>query len=414
MAIKREFQIFAKPVGATCNLACHYCYYLDNDCTKDKAISKKPAFIMPDNLLERYIIQHIKASPGRIINFSWHGGEPLMAGIDFYRKIIALQKKNIHPGLTIVNGIQTNGTLLNDELCDLFAREKFIIGISIDGPEKYHDIYRRNTLQQPSFKKVMNGIRFLKQYEINFEILCVVHAGNVKNPLDVYRFLKRLGTKYMTFLPLVINDPENRNGVSKDSVPSDDFGNFMITVFDDWVANDIGKVKVQLFEEAARTAFRQDHTLCIFKKECGGVPVIERDGNFYSCDHYVYPEFLVGNIMETDLDELLDCKIQKDFGRLKFSTLPKYCRDCEVREMCNGGCPKDRFISAPDGEPGLNYLCSGYRKFFNHSKPFINAIATAWRNQNKAEKPTKATAVRINRNDLCPCGSGKKYKRCCI
>ena len=438
-----------------CNLACLYCYYLekdsltrrqedtiaidgdrsgelrsefdgsspfpgiDSECSvHGKVPPEKSSFIMSDSILERYIIQHIKASTGSDVSFSWHGGEPLMAGIDFYRKVIDLQKKNIPPGKKLVNGLQTNGTLLNDEWCELLSKEKFYIGISIDGPEKHHDIYRKNLNGQPSFKKVMNGIELLKKYAVTFEILCVVHAGNAGDPLEVYRFLRGLGAGYMTFLPLVIRDPESKDGISRHSVPSEAFGNFMISVFDEWVANDIGKVKIQLFEEAARTAFDQDHTLCIFKKECGGVPVVEHNGNFYSCDHYVEPEYLVGNIMDTGLDELLDSEVQKTFGRSKQNTLPKYCINCEVREMCNGECPKNRLLKTPDGEDGLNYLCSGYKKFFNHTKPFINAIATTWRNQNKVVKPTphnsNMTSADISRNAPCPCGSGKKYKRCCL
>jgi uncharacterized protein len=452
MALNREFQVFAKPVGAVCNLACLYCYYLEKDSVtrgqEDRiAGDENPSgelkydpepfpginsdcsvsgimtpgrlpFSMTDNILETYIIQHIKASTGSVISFSWHGGEPMLAGIDFYRKVIDLQKKNIHPGKKIVNGIQTNGTLLNDEWCDFLSKQKFFVGISIDGPEKIHNLNRQSHGGQPSFTKVMNGIELLKKYAVPFELLCVVHAGNAGYPLEVYRFLRGLGAGFMTFLPLVIRDPESKNGISKLSVQSEAFGNFMISVFDEWVANDIGKVKVQLFEEAARTAFDQDHTLCIFKKECGGVPVVEHNGNFYSCDHYVEPEYLVGNILDTHLDELLDSEVQKKFGRLKYSTLPKYCINCEVKEMCNGECPKNRLLKTPDGEDGLNYLCSGYKKFFNHIKPFINAIAATWRNQNNADKPAHTIrnmpAANISRNAPCPCGSGKKYKRCCL
>jgi uncharacterized protein len=455
MTLTREFQIFVKPVGAVCNLACLYCYYpgkdsinvryeesiviggdpsdglrfefdgdspfpgLKSGCSdQENSITERSTFIMTDNILESYIIQHIKASTGTDISFSWHGGEPLMAGIDFYRKVIDLQKKNIPQGKKIVNGIQTNGTLLNDEWCRFLAKEKFYVGISLDGPEKFHNIYRNNLHGQSSFRKVMNGIGLLKHYAVNFEVLCVVHSGNAGNPLEVYRFLRDIGAGYLTFLPLVIRDRETKEGVSKHSVPSEAFGNFMISIFDEWVANDIGKVKVQLFEEAARTAFEQDHTLCIFKKECGGVPVVESNGSFYSCDHYVEPGYLVGNIMDEGLDELLDSEIQKNFGKSKYNTLPKYCINCEVIEMCNGECPKNRLLKTPEGEDGLNYLCSGYKKFFNHARPFINAIAATWKNQNKFVKQTRhtsnMTSADVSRNAPCPCGSGKKYKRCCL
>jgi uncharacterized protein len=458
MSHNREFQIFAKPVGAVCNLSCLYCYYLekedlyttqypnlkDKDSLNDeifdktasdpfpgtsaddplKILSEKYPFKMSDEILERYIIQHIKASSGEIINFSWHGGEPLIAGIPFYKLVVELQKKYVPSGKKIINGIQTNGTLLNVDWCSFLASENFIVGISLDGPEKFHDLYRQNKSRQPSFEKVIEGLHLLKEYGITFEILCVVHSGNAAYPLEVYRFFRELGAQYMTFLPLVIQNAESIDGVSNESVRSEEFGNFMIAVFDEWVMHDIGRIKVQLFEEAARTAFNQDHTLCIFKKECGGVPVVEHNGDFYSCDHYVNPEFLVGNILDTGLGELLDSKAQKDFGRLKLDTLPRYCLDCEVRSMCNGECPKNRFIKSPDGEPGLNYLCVGYKKFFNHCRPFVNAVAAAHRYQSEANKRdqsqkttrtvNQAGAVKINRNAPCPCGSGKKYKRCCL
>lgn len=418
----REFQVFVKPVGALCNLQCDYCYYLETE----KSEQKENSFIMPDDLLEKYITQNIRASMGQVINFSWHGGEPTMAGIDFYKRVVDIQKIHKPANRTIVNGIQTNGILLDERWCRFLAGEKFIVGLSMDGPREFHDIYRRNKDHKPTFNKVLEAFRLMQDCGTVPEILCVVHAGNVDNPLEVYRFFRQLGARHMTFLPLVIRQPGSDKGVTADSVPSEGFGDFVTAIFDEWVKNDIGKIKVQLFEEAARTAFRQDHTLCIFRKTCGGVPVVEKNGDFYSCDHFVDQKHLVGNINETDLKDLLDSRQQHDFGQAKLTTLPQYCVDCEVRPMCNGECPKNRFIRTPDGEPGLNYLCAGYRKFFNHCRPWVSAVTAAWNLKNRGgsasafpdqtiqNKRNQPVPGKINRNDPCPCGSGKKYKKCCL
>jgi len=329
---------------------------------------------MTDDLLEKYIIQHFEASTDKVVMFSWHGGEPTLAGLDFYRKALKLQRKHLPSGYKIVNGIQTNGTLLNDEWCRFLANENFLVGISLDGPQEYHDRCRVSSGGRPTFSIVMNGYDLLKKYRVTSEILCVLNSFNSLYPLTIYDFFKSLEAEYMTFLPLVIQIPDSKKGVSDSSVDPAAYGEFLIKVFDEWVAKDIGKVRIQVFEEAAHTAFYQEHTLCIFKVTCGGVPVVERNGDFYSCDHYVNRENLVGNINETTLAGLLDSPRQKAFGKAKQSTLPRYCRECEVLEMCNGECPKNRFIHTPDGEPGLNYLCPGYKLFFNHCKPFVEAL----------------------------------------
>jgi len=370
----REFQIFTKPVGAVCNLRCKYCYYLD----KKALYQAKGSFIMSDDILERYIVQHIEASTEETISFSWHGGEPLMAGIDFFRKIIDLQKKHKPGGRTIINGIQTNGTLIDKTWASFLAEEKFMVGISIDGPGDLHNHFRIKADNKPSLHQVLRSFEILRSKNIVCEILCVVSSYNVKFPLVVYSFFKDLGAKYITFLPLVERRPGTKSGVSRISVPSEEFGLFLNSVFDEWVERDIGEIKIQIFEEAARTAFNQEHTLCIFKENCGGVPVVEHNGDFYSCDHYVDNDHLVGTIKEGSVAGFLDSKKQKSFGLAKSLTLPSYCVDCEVKPMCNGECPKNRFINAPDGEPGLNYLCSGYKLFFNHCRPFVEAIAESW------------------------------------
>jgi len=372
--ISREFQIFAKPVGPVCNLSCRYCYYLG----KKSLYPDADHFLMSDDILEKYVIQHIKASTDTTINFSWHGGEPLLAGIDFYREVVKLQRKHRPADSKIVNGIQTNGTLIDNDWGNFLAAEGFIVGISIDGPGDLHNDYRRTRDDDTTLQHVIRGYELLQKHGVLLEILCVVNADNVKYPLVIYNFFKQLGARYITFLPLVETQPDSPTGASRNSVPSEEFGYFLSAIFDEWVEKDIGKIKVQIFEEAARTAFNQEHTLCIFKVECGGVPVVEHTGDFYSCDHYVDSEHLLGNVRDHSLSYFLDSERQKAFGQFKSTSLPQYCLDCDVRPMCNGECPKNRFITTPDGEPGLNYLCNGYKYFFNHCRPFVEAISAAW------------------------------------
>jgi len=376
--ISREFQIFVKPVGPVCNLSCRYCYYLG----KKSLYPGTDHFLMADDILEKYIIQHIKATTDNIINFSWHGGEPLLAGLDFFRKVVKLQCKHQPSGSKIVNGIQTNGTLLDDDWCSFLAAEGFIVGISIDGPGDLHNNYRRTREDGTTLQQVIRGYELLQKHGVLPEILCVVNADNVKYPLIIYNFFKQLRVRYITFLPLVEPQTNSLTGASRNSVPSEEFGVFLSAVFDEWVEKDIGKLKIQIFEEAARTAFNQEHTLCIFKVNCGGVPVVEHNGDFYSCDHYVDSGHLLGNIRDHSLSSFLDSDRQKAFGQAKSLTLPRYCMECEVRPICNGECPKNRFKTTPDGEMGLNYLCSGYKYFFNHCRPFAEAISATWKSQN--------------------------------
>ena len=375
--VSREFQIFAKPVGSTCNINCSYCYYHG----KKSLYPETNDLLMADNILEEYIIQHIQASTENFINFSWHGGEPLLAGIEFYRKVLRFQITHKPADKKIINGIQTNGTLINEEWCRFFAREHFLVGISIDGPAEFHDICRRTKDNRTSWKQVYKGYQLLKKHSVLPEILCVVNSENVRQPLVIYNFFKQIGAKYITFLPLVEHEHGSSAGVSRNSVKSEQYGHFLSNIFDEWVEKDIGEIKIQIFEEAARTAFNQEHTLCVFKINCGGVPVVEHNGDFFSCDHFVNREHLLGNIKDHSLTYFLDSKEQKLFGKAKSLKLPRYCKECEVRTMCNGECPKNRFILTPDGEPELNYLCAGYRYFFNHSRPFVEAIAAAWKNQ---------------------------------
>jgi len=370
-----DFQIFVKPVGASCNLACKYCYYLKNGALNHD--DKNP--LMSKDLLEKYIVQHINASPGPVIFFSWHGGEPTLAGLQYFQRIVEIQRINQPEDSHIINGLQTNGTLLNEDWCKFLAAENFKVGISIDGPEDLHSVYRGTKEGNPSFEETMRGYELLKSYDIECEILCVVNAVNVEHPLRVYRFFKELQCEFLTFLPLVEKRTSGGKVVSERSVSAKAFGQFLCAIFDEWKACDIGNIKIQIFEEALRTAFDLEHTLCIFKTTCGGVPVVEHNGNFYSCDHYVDADHLIGNIGQTSVVELLGSRRQEAFGLKKLDTLPDYCLECESLKMCNGACPKDRFIQTPDGEPGLNYLCEGYKHFFNHCNPFVEEVAEVWR-----------------------------------
>lgn len=371
----REFQIFVKPVGGRCNLRCSYCYYTGHSHQEGTAGGQR----MSDEVLETYIKQHIQAVGGGEVFFSWHGGEPVLAGIDFYRRAVALEKRYTPPGCRIVNGIQTNATLIDDAWGRFLKEEGFYVGVSLDGPEWFHDSSRLRTDGRGTFTSVMRGLEILRQHDVPHEVLCVVSNCNVHASLELFRFFRDLGIEFITFLPLVERKSRNSSEVTGRSVRAADFGRFLAEVFDEWIANDIGKIKVQVIEEALRTAFGQDHTLCIFNPVCGAVPAVEMNGDFYSCDHFVDGDHLIGNIMNQSLESLLDDPRQKAFGEARKSAMPRYCLECEVLDMCNGECPRNRFINTPDGEPGLNYLCDGYRYFFNHCRPFINEVARLWK-----------------------------------
>ena len=374
----RGFQVFVKPGGAACNLACRYCYYLGQG---PIGPAEAPAR-MPDDLLENTIAQHVAASPDEVIRFSWHGGEPTVLGVDCFRRIVEIQRRHRPAGRTIVNGMQTNGTLLDEEWGRFLAAEGFSVGLSLDGPREFHDRYRLAPDGTSSFDATMRGYELLRRHGVPTDILCVVSAENVRHPAEVYGFFKEIGASYVTFLPLVEQRPDAPGGVSPDTVPAEAWGDFLCAVFDEWVAGDIGRIKIQIVEEAARTAFGQEHSLCIFRPVCGDIPVLERNGDFYSCDHFVDKAHRVGSIRETPLVDLLESPAQLAFGLAKLENLPRVCRACEVLVMCNGECPKNRFVNAPDGETGLNYLCAGYKKFFTRMRPFVAEVAAEWRRQN--------------------------------
>jgi uncharacterized protein len=400
-----DFQIFAKPVGYRCNLDCSYCYYVKTN----SLFAADPSPHMSEALLERYVGQHIAAHPGETVRFSWHGGEPTLFGVDWFRRIVALQEKLCPPYKRIANGIQTNGTLLDDDWCRFFSRHRFAVGLSLDGPREIHDLHRVNRQGTGSHDAAMRGYRLLIKHRIPTDILCVVNSYNVMFPLQLYRFFKSIGVRHLGFLPLV---ERVGDGVGDDTVPAEAFGAFLCTIFDEWRVEDIGAIKVQIFEEATRTAFGQDHSLCLFRPTCGDIPVVEYNGDVFACDHFVEPAWRIGNIADTPLAEILRSDRLTAFGLNKRNALPQSCRSCEVLAMCNGECPKNRFVPSGDGSEKLNYLCAGYRLFFNHCSSFVNAVAKQW--HQSVDSGNISIPSRTARNEPCPCGSGRKYKKCCL
>ena len=403
MTRPREFQVFAKPAGPLCNLGCRYCYYSNVQFPHGNVES----FRMPDQLLEEYIRQHIEASSGETISFSWHGGEPTLLGLDYFRRIVALQRLHRPRNKRIFNGIQTNGTLINQEWCRFLAAEEFGVGLSLDGPPELHDCYRVTRRGEPTHAKALHAFELLKHSGITCDILCAVHDQNVLHPIIVYRYFKSIGCRQIGFLPIVERNRSLDSKAEPRSTPPDSFGEFLCAIFDEWTRQDIGRISVQQFEEAARPLQGLEHSVCVFRKTCGDIPVVERDGDVFSCDHFADEAHRLGNIRDIPFIRLLESSGLKSFGAAKCNTLPRYCLQCSVLDMCNGGCPKDRFLMTPEGQPGLNYLCAGYKRFFTHCRPFFLKVIALSRQRQEAQSKT-------SRNDPCPCGSGLKYKRCCM
>ena len=397
-----EFQVFVKPAGAVCNLDCGYCYYRD----KRSLYPDTGALRMAESLLEEYIVQHIRAAAGPEVSFSWHGGEPTTLGVDFFRKAVELQRQHRPAGWRIRNGIQTNGVLLDEEWCRFLAAEDFSAGLSLDGPAELHDAYRLTRGGEPTHLQAMRGYQLLRKHEVPTDIVCVVHNRNVGHPLTVYRFFREIGCRYLGFLPAVEQAPGTAEGVGPYTPSADAYGAFLCKIFDEWIARDTRRMAVQAFEEAARPALGLEHSLCVFRETCGRIPVLEHNGDFFPCDHFVDRQHRLGNIRQTPLGELLESPAQRAFGQAKRDGLPRYCRECETLPMCHGGCPKYRFIRTPDGEPGLNYLCAALKRFFLHTRAPLARLAL----QSRQPPPVPRKA---GRNDPCPCGSLRKYKKCC-
>jgi uncharacterized protein len=427
-----NFHVLAKPIGPICNLDCKYCFYLE----KEALYPQTEKWAMQDEVLESYIRQYIEAHDTPVVNFAWQGGEPTLLGVDYFRRVVEFEKRYAN-GKRIANAFQTNGVLLSDAWAELFLEHQFLIGLSIDGPRELHDAYRVDKGGQPTFDRVMRGMEVLKRNKVDFNTLTTVHRANAGSPLEVYRFLKENGSGYMQFIPIVERTAQQATGaglrliapaftgtanVAPWSVEPRQFGRFLCAIFDEWVRKDVGRNFVQIFDISLELWSGMEASLCIFRKKCGTALAIEHTGDLYSCDHFVYPENRLGNIMESALASLVDSAQQQEFGDSKESTLPRYCRDCDVRFACNGECPKHRFTRTPDGEPGLNYLCAGYKMFFHHIDPYMRFMAAelaAGRAPANVMRLVAAQDAREKqgkpgRNDPCPCGSGKKFKNCCL
>ena len=383
------FHIMTKPVGPICNLDCKYCFYLE----KENLYPNTRHWEMPPDVLERYIQQYIAAQPLDEVHFAWQGGEPTLLGLDFFRTVVALQRKYAD-GKGIHNALQTNGTLIDDGWGQFLAEHKFLVGVSIDGPRELHDHYRVDKGNAPTFERVMRGLRKLKEHKVEFNTLTVVNRHNSQYPLEVYRFLKEIGSGFMQFIPvverkaaepgsdgLVLIQPsfDRPAEVTEWSVEPLAYGRFLAQIFDEWVKKDVGRYFVQQFDVALESWLGMEASLCVFRKTCGSALAMEHTGDLYSCDHFVYPENKLGNVMEIDLEQMVGTQQQKKFGLDKLNSLPRMCRQCDVRFACNGECPKHRFLTTPDGEPGLNYLCAGYKHFFHHIDPYMQFMAAELR-----------------------------------
>ncbi len=421
-----RIHVLAKPTGAACNLNCSYCFFLNKE-----LLYPGSSFRMSDEVVETYIRQLIESHRADTVTVAWQGGEPTLMGLDFYRRALGYQNQYQRPDMTFENTLQTNGTLLNDEWCEFFREHGFLIGISIDGPRELHDAYRVDKRGRPTFDRVLRGLRLLQKHGVEYNILTTVNRLNADHPLEVYRFLRdEAGAAWMQFIPAIerLNEEgvslyQEGTTVSERSVRPEQLGNFLSAIFDEWVRNDVGRVFVQTFEATVRNWLGLPSSgTCVFDATCGHGLALEHNGDLYSCDHFVEPKHFLGNIRQRHMAELVSSDQQRLLGRGKLETLPRYCRECEVEFACKGECPKNRFLIAPDGEPGLNYLCAGYRAFFHHVDQPLKIIAGLLRRGYPAAQVMQVltdqdvrsaqASAKTGRNEPCPCGSGRKFKKC--
>jgi uncharacterized protein len=420
-----SFHVLSKPSGATCNLDCTYCFFL----SKEK-LYPDSRFRMSDETLETYIRQLIESQRTSEVTIAWQGGEPTLMGLDFFKRAMDVVHTYARPGTTIQHTMQTNGILLNDAWCEFFREHHFLIGLSLDGPQAMHDTYRVDKGGAPTFHKVMRAARLLQAHGVEFNILTTVNAANADHPLEVYHFLRdEVGTNFIQFIPIVerINAKgeigfQEGNQVSERSVRPAQWGTFLIAIFDEWVRHDVGTIFVQMFDAALASWVGAPPGLCIFAETCGNALALEHNGDLYSCDHFVEPKYLLGNIKQKHMIELVSSDQQRRFGLHKRDSLPRFCRECEVRFACHGECPKNRFFETPDGEPGLNYLCAGYKAFFTHIGRPMRIMSELLRRDHAPAEVMHALAAedarlqkayaKAGRNEPCPCGSGRKFKQC--
>lgn len=376
----RPLYVMTKPAGASCNLACEYCYYLE----KLQLYRHDARHVMSDEMLERFVKQYIESQTMQQVLFCWHGGETLMRPLSFYEKVVRLQRQYAQ-GRQIDNVIQTNGTMIDDRWAQFFHDQGWLVGVSIDGPEEFHDEYRRNKAGRPSWRQVMKGINCLNKHQVEWNAMAVVNDFNADYPLDFYQFFKDIGCHYLQFTPIVeriSTHPDGRHLASMAddvqaeladfSVTPEQWGHFLCTVFDQWVRNDVGYTFVQLFDTTLANWMGMEGSLCTMARECGHAGVMEYDGDVYSCDHFVFPEYKLGNICDNTLTEMMYSERQRAFGQNKYRSLPQQCKSCQYLFACHGECPKNRFSETAQGEPGLNYLCQGYYRFFEHVAPYMD------------------------------------------
>ncbi|MDX2379755.1 MAG: anaerobic sulfatase maturase [Acidimicrobiia bacterium] len=434
------FHVLAKPTGPICNLDCEYCFFLSKE-----MLYPGDRFRMADEMLETYLRQLLEAHRTPDVTVAWQGGEPTMMGLDFFRRSVELVDQLKQPHQRIEYTIQTNGVLLDEDWAEFFKQNDVLVGLSVDGPRELHDRYRVDKRGLGSFDRVMAGYEHLKAAEVDVNVLCTVHTGNQDHALDVYRFFRdEMGVRYIQFIPIVERATETMlplanigwktgdkktekrplyvlegNHVTDRSVVPEAFGRFLATIFDDWARNDVGEVYVQHFDTALANWYGEAPGVCVFSETCGAAVALEHNGDVYSCDHFVEPDYLLGNIAETPLGELVRSERQIKFGLDKRDTLPEFCRSCEVRFACHGGCPKNRFTETPSGEAGLNYLCGGYKIFFNHIDESMRIMCDLLREGRAPSDLPSVLASReaaryagVGRNDTCPCGSGDKFKNC--
>jgi uncharacterized protein len=487
------FHVMAKPTGAICNLDCKYCFFLSKE-----ALYPGSPFRMPDDVMEAYVRQVVESQRAPRVTIAWQGGEPTLMGLDFFQRVMEVVKEVARPGQSIEHTIQTNGTKLDDAWCQFFRQHGFLVGLSLDGPREMHDAYRVDKRGEGTYDQVMAAARLLQRHEVEFNILCTVHAANGDHPLEVYRFFRdEVGTQFIQFIPIVERateellpianlgwgnyadgagadphvhddvgadprvrpetakpddvgaDPRVRpeidvlpvaksskrplytttgNLVTERSIKAEQWGSFLMAIFDEWVHNDVGQVFVQTFDSALGSWVGQGASMCIHRETCGLALALEHNGDLYSCDHFVEPDYFLGNIKSEHMIELVASEQQVKFGNDKRDTLPRYCRECPVRFACHGGCPRNRFITTPDGEEGLNYLCAGYKAFFSHvDRPMrimaellkqgryadeVMEILAPGDSASPAGSPGEQAVAKVGRNEPCPCGSGKKYKLC--
>ena len=405
----KDFALMVKPVGSSCDLRCTYCYYLPVQISRGR---------MSHETAETLIRNAVAASNGPVLSFVWHGGEPTLAGMDFYRDVLELQKKYLPEGWQVWNNLQTNGFGLNEEWCEFLAGNHFDVGISLDGTKETHDRQRKSAAGEETYDRIAEHVRMLERAGIRPDLLCTVNSVTVRQPMQVYSTLRDLGTGWIQFIPVVNRSAEG--GLAPESVDPEAYGEFLCTVFNRWLYHDLGRVNVQLFVELANMIAGEPASLCWLRERCGDVPVIEADGAVYACDHFVRKDHRIGEI-GTPLDELLDTDFQRAFGAKKKDGLTEQCLSCPYLRLCNGGCPKDRFGISADGEKGHNVLCPGLTQLFRVAEGPLKRLVEL--NGKGYSKEQIMTALRkeeqerwagIGRNDPCPCGSGKKAKRCCL